>query len=263
VGSPVVAIALDGPVDLAATGAALAWPEVRRYPYGISFDDPDGQRIFVFRFGAVVAVGRERLPDPLRRTLEAASGRRLLVETGDVWSLAVGQGAPARRLRVGWDRVVLPRLSPELVAVTALLLGQSAALERFEATADELVRAAREMSEALVAEGRPPRSLRPLSVQVGRVNRDRLAMAEQLYILDRPEETWEHPDVAALYDQLLENLELLRRREALLSKLSTVESATELVIDLWQSRESSRLEWAIVLLIVFEVVFMMAEALWR
>lgn len=259
---PVVAIALDGPVDLGVTTASLAWPEIRRYPYGVSLSDPDGMTVFVFRFGAVVAVGREHLPDPLRRTLEAASGRQLLGGTGDVWSLVVTTDTPSRRMRVGWDRVVLPRRSPELVAVTALLLGQSAALERFEGTADELVRAAREMSEELVEKGRPPRSLRPLSVQVGRVNRDRLAMAEQLYILDRPEETWEHPDVSLLYDQLLENLELERRREALLSKLRTVESATELVIDLWQSRESSRLEWAIVLLIVFEVAYMLAEAAW-
>lgn len=261
-GSPIVAIALDGRVELAATAAALAWPEVRRYPYGVALEDPDGMRVFVFRFGAVVAVGRRRLPDAMRQALEAASGRQLLVETADVWTIVAGAAAPGRPLRVGWDRVVLPSLTPELVAVTAMLLGQSAAVERFEATADQLVRSAREMSEALVAHGRPPRSLRPLSVQVGRVNRDRLAMAEQLYILDRPEETWEHPDVSALYDQLLDGLELLRRREALLSKLSTVESATELVIDLWQSRESSRLEWAIVLLIVFEVLFMLAEAVW-
>lgn len=258
---PVTAVALDGPVDLARLGTALAWPILRRYPYGLALEAPDATRVYVFTFGAVVHVGNVGVDAALQAAIEAATGRTVLANTADVWRLAVEKGAPTRRVRVGWDRVVLPQLSPDLIAVSAMLLGQSAALERFEATADELVRDAREMSEELVARGRPPWGLRALSIQVGRVNRDRLAMAEQLYILDRPEETWTNPQVAVLYDELLGNLELVHRREALLSKLKTVEGATELVIDLWQGRESRWLEWAIVLLIVFEVVFMVAETL--
>lgn len=258
---PVTAVAFDGRVDLDATVARLGWQLVRRYPYGAALIAPGDDLVYVFSFGALVLVGQPAVESGVQARLEAATGRRLLIDTADSWELAVSSEAPRRRARVGWQRVVLPELSPELTAVTVLLLGQSAALERFEEGADALVRDARGMSEALVERGRPPWGLRALSVQVGRVNRDRLDMAEQLYILDRPEETWVDPAASALYDELLANLELVPRREAILSKLAAVEGATELVIDLWQGRESRWLEWAIVLLIIFEVVLMVGETL--
>lgn len=258
---PVTAVAFDGRVDVDNAVAQLGWQLVRRYPYGAALLTPAEDLVYVFSFGALVLVGQPSVESGVQARLEAATGRRLLIDTADSWELAVSSEAPRRRARVGWQRVVLPELSPELTAVTVLLLGQSAALERFEDGADSLVRDARRMSAQLVERGRPPWGLRALSVQVGRVNRDRLDMAEQLYILDRPEETWVDPAASALYDELLANLELVPRREAILSKLAAVEGATELVIDLWQGRESRWLEWAIVLLIVFEVVLMVGETL--
>lgn len=259
--NPVTAVALDGPVDLEPLRERVGWREVRRYPYGVALETPDGLLCYVFGFGAAVQVGRDHLDPALLRTLETVTGRHALHDTVDTWSLVVEPGAPTTRTRVGWDRVVLPAMTPDLVAVTAMLLGQSAALERFESAAEDLVETALRTSTALALTSRTPWNTRGLVRRVGQVNQIRLSMSAQLYILDRPEETWQDPQVAALYDELLGNLELPQRHQAVLSKLQSVEDATRMVIDLWQGRQSHRLEWAVVLLIVFEIGVTLVEHL--
>jgi len=255
------AVALDGPVDLALVRDRLGWREVRRYAYGLSLQAPDESLVYLFAFGAFVLVNHDGLDEALGRSIEAVTGRRILRHTADTWSLVVDPEVRGARTRVRWDRVVLPGLSPDLVAVTAMLLGQSAALERFEQAADELVEDSLATATRLARTGRTPWGTGRLVRTVGQVNRDRLAMAAQLYILDRPEEAWDDPQVAALYGELLSSLELPQRQQTVLSKLETVESSTQMVIDLWGGRQSHRLEWAITLLIVFEIVLSLLH--WR
>ena len=69
-----------------------------------------------------------------------------------------------------------------------------------------------------------------------------------------PDEAWDDPQVARLFDDLSHNLELGERHKAMLHKLSAVEHGCESAIDLWHGRRSNALEWAIVLLIVVEIV---------
>lgn len=254
-------VALDGGIDTDVVSARIAWPELRRYPYGVALQADQGRVVYLFAFGAVVYEGYAGLDPALQATIEAVSGRRALADTVDVWSLDYDPAARGARVRVGWDRIVLPAPTPELLAATALLLGQSAALERYEHSAEQLIAEARRLAEALVVRGRPPSTSRPLVRQVGRINQDRLAVVAEMYILDRPEETWERPDVATLYDELLAGLELPQRHETLLRKLETVESTTRLVIELWHGRSANQLEWAIVLLIVFEILWTLGEHL--
>jgi uncharacterized Rmd1/YagE family protein len=79
-------------------------------------------------------------------------------------------------------------------------------------------------------------------------------LARWFFPLDRPDWTWEDQTISELYDRLSDNLELHERHDALEHKLASVQSTLEIVIDLWQSRRSRSLEWAIVLLIIAEIV---------
>ncbi len=148
--------------------------------------------------------------------------------------------------------------SPELMAAVALVLAQSAALERYERRAEGLLEEALELSR-MVAGGRVPRSNRGWVRRVGRLTGDRLELARWFYLVDRPEETWEDARVAATYDALFEALELRERHLAMQHELAAVSTSTETVIDLWHGRRSNALEWAIVLLIVVDIVLVVGE----
>lgn len=250
----ITAIALDGRLDLNALRADSEWTHRRSYPYGRSYDIGGGRTLFFLGFGAVVCQGVERIDSPLRDRIEAAVSRHLLPDTEETHFITVDPNRASDAPRVGWDRVVIPELRPELLGAVALLLAQSAALERYELAADALLDEVLALSRDQVRRGRLPRGTKKLIERVGRLTRDRLELARWFFLVDRPEETWEDPQVAHLYDALFTNLELRQRHDAMLHKLGAAERATQATIDMWHGKRSNALEWAIVVLIVVEIV---------
>lgn len=254
------AVALDGRYDVGRAVAELGWGEVRRTSSGRVVAVPGGGALYLFGFGAVVFEGEGWKDLGLRERVDAATEAKVLPETAETFRVRVEPGRSEAAPRVGWDQVALAEGSPELVAAVALVLGQSAALERYERRAEGLLEEALELSR-LVAGGRVPRSNRELVRRVGRLTGDRLELARWFYLVDRPEETWEDARVAATYDALFEALELRERHQAMQHKLAAVGTSTETVIDLWHGRRSNALEWAIVLLIVVDIVLVVGEKL--
>ncbi len=253
-GKPTTAIALDGRVDIAAAAQRLVWPELRRYAYGSVYHVEAQGRLYLFTFGAVVQEGVDTLDEEVLSVLEEAVGRKFLHETEETYHVIISSDQVGSSPRVGWDQVVIPEGSPELLGAVALLLGQSAALERYEKAADELIDEALLLAHELRQFGRIPRASRAQIRRVGRFTTDRLELARLFYLIDQPEETWEDRSVAVLYNALFSNLELKERHQAVLQKLQAVENVTDSVINVWQARVSNRLEWAIVLLFVLEIV---------
>jgi uncharacterized Rmd1/YagE family protein len=248
------AIALDGRVDLVAATQRLAWGVVRHYAYGVSFDAGEFGRVFLFDFGAVVVDGLGKIDPALSETIEKSVGRQPFPETTETYFVTVDPERAQMQPRVGWDQVVIPSREPGLVAAVALLLGQSAAIERYEKAADDLIESALPRARFLAERGRVPGESKALIQRIGRLTTDRLELANLFYLLDRPEETWDDPRTAQLYDSLFANLELKDRHVAMLQKLEAVERVTDLTLNIWLGHLSNRLEWAIVVLIVVELV---------
>ncbi|HMQ21669.1 MAG TPA: RMD1 family protein [Planctomycetota bacterium] len=262
---PITTVALDRRVDLAALVPAATWRELRRYAYGITYAiDAQGSVdvvLHVFACGAAVCEGIERFGPALRLDIEAATGRSFLTRTEETYTIAVDPERAEVSTRVAWDRVVIPERRNELVSAVALLLGQSAALERYEIEADSIIERTLALSRELAQHGRLPRSLNALVGRIGKMFEDRLELARWFFLVDRPEATWENPRVAQLFDALFANLELRQRHDAILHKLGAAEHVTQMAIDLWHGRRSNALEWAIVILIVIEIVFAFAGIL--
>ncbi|MEY4675141.1 MAG: hypothetical protein RL148_2925 [Planctomycetota bacterium] len=253
-GVPITAIALDQRVDLATVSARMGLPERRRLAYAVVHDAPGGGCLWTFAFGAVVHDYARELDAELRKRIEQATGARFLQETSETYTVSVDPQHSPVAPRVGWDQVVIPERSAELLGAVALLMAQSAALERYERAADTLLDQVLVVARDLASLGRLPMRTRELVRRIGQLMRDRLELARWFYLADRPEGTWEHPRVAEVYDALFTNLELAQRHAAMLHKLAACESATDSVVDLWQGRRSRFLEWGILVLIVVEIL---------
>lgn len=253
-GDPITTVALDGKIDVALSSTRLRWPELRRYPYGSVYGLEGGGRLFLFGFGAVVHEGAERLDEPLLKVIEAATEQRYLVETAETYYVKIDPTAEEQSPRVGWDQVVIREKSQELSGAVALLLGQSAALERYELAANGLLDDALDLTRGLALRGTTPRGTRNQIRRVGRIMTDRMELARWFHLVDKPAETWEDARIARLYDALFRNLELKERHDAMVYKLHAVETVMEMFIDVWTSRRSLALEYSIVALIVFEIV---------
>lgn len=250
------AFAVDGRVEL-RTRDRDAEPELLlRSPQRFVYARGE-QRVHVFALGAVVVVGAHVLDDELRAFVERCTERAVLVETVDRYALAIDE--QARRARVEWDRIVVPRLDDEVIDAVALVLARSAGLERYERGAEPLLEQGLTLAREIAGHGRTPFGLRPMIRRIAGLTVSRLELARWFVHLDRPESAWEDPVVDQLYDLVVRHLELAERHEALMHRIGSLEHGLSAIVAVWEGRRSRFLEWAIVWLIVVEIVLAFAE----
>ena len=94
-------------------------------------------------------------------------------------------------------------------------------------------------------------------VQVAKTRGFKTPLFDQL--TEKPEITWDRPDLDRLYERLAREYELAERDRALTRKLDLVASTAGTYLDLIHTRQNLRLELYIVLLIVFEILFTLGE----
>ena len=80
-----------------------------------------------------------------------------------------------------------------------------------------------------------------------------------MYIFDSPEETWEDEELNKLDQGLKKTFELQARFRNVQEGLAIVKENLDLLKDLLQNRNSARLEWIIIILIMVEVVNLILE----
>jgi uncharacterized Rmd1/YagE family protein len=78
----------------------------------------------------------------------------------------------------------------------------------------------------------------------------------------RPEFLWEYPALEPLYLRLEDEFEIGERYAALERKLALTSRTVSTVLELLQNHRSMRVEWYIVILIVFEILLTFYEMFW-
>jgi uncharacterized Rmd1/YagE family protein len=73
-------------------------------------------------------------------------------------------------------------------------------------------------------------------------------------VADKPDAVWDRADLERLYARLQEEYELRERAEALTRKLKVISDTAEVLTDMIDTKRSLRLEFIIVVLILFEIV---------
>jgi uncharacterized Rmd1/YagE family protein len=73
-------------------------------------------------------------------------------------------------------------------------------------------------------------------------------------MLDTPEFFWDHPELEQFYRRTMHYLDVAKRVDILNKRLAVVHELFEILSNELKHQHSSRLEWAIILLISFEVV---------
>jgi len=76
---------------------------------------------------------------------------------------------------------------------------------------------------------------------------------------DSPELLWDHPELERLWARLRDEFEIRERFAALHGKLNLISRTAETALELLQNRRALRVEWAIVGLIVFEIVLTLVQ----
>lgn len=211
------------------------------------------QRVHLFHFGSIVFW--DFSPADIRLFLLALQTHGFPVSNDLANRYAenyrIERNAPA--LTVSNDSVNYAEASSLHEEIVAMVLAKSIAFEAIEHQVDELLDEMEATIEQL-KRGKLSSSDTALSQLFGRILGYKLNTVSSLMLLDEPDITWENEQAASLFSRMYHLFDLASRYDTIRHKSDTLMNIAEVFSGLVHARRSTRLEWAIILLIVFEII---------
>ncbi|TNJ43851.1 RMD1 family protein [Tamlana fucoidanivorans] len=157
-------------------------------------------------------------------------------------------------LKVQFDSVILPSLDQEMIRLVMLNASQSVALNRYSEITEELLIETNKHTLYLEEKGKLDISGHKLKRFIGKVLNIKNKISENLYIFDSPDITWENEALNRLNLDLKRSFDLKDRYRLIHDRIEIIKENLELFKDIMDHKESSLLEWIIIILIVIEVL---------
>jgi uncharacterized Rmd1/YagE family protein len=143
--------------------------------------------------------------------------------------------------------------------VVAEVLAKSIVLAHYEAEMARAFERLEPVAARLAAGSRPPAGQRALLTELGEAILAQTRIIGRVETGDKPEIVWDDPHMDRLYVRLAREYELAEREGILRRKTALVSDTTGVFIDLLAHRQTLRVEWYIVILIVIEIVLILVE----
>lgn len=250
--SKAIALYLAGNIDISACRQAIG----RQLVFG-DRDElfyADGlQYLYVFRYGIVSFYGFDDVSmnevlEGLKPFCESWNRSEL---TDEMEIELVPDEEPAK---VTNNKIELQKSNVEGMRLALLHLSQSVALDHFEKLSDQIMKETREHTNYLEHHGRLDLGGKKLKRYIARVLNINNQISENLYIFDSPEVVWEDEALDRLDRNLKQIFDLKERYRTIKEQGYIIKENLSLFKDIMDHRESSRLEWIIILLILVEVL---------
>ncbi|HPQ80858.1 MAG TPA: RMD1 family protein [bacterium] len=239
-------------VDRLLGGAAKAQSSSK-----LVYQEGEDGYFFVYRFGSLVFFNVDtKRQGEIMESVRALTGHEPEMITSEEFTAELLPGA---KNEVGFERAILGSVTLECVDLLALTVAQSTALEYFEIKVDDLVRRAGAIGRSLRDKGRLVMRAGEIKRFIGRCMSAKQDLVASLYLLDKPDETWNDEELDALYREASDIFELRDRYRTLDYKLRMIQENLELISELMQHRNANSLELAIIVLIAVEVVLFVLQ----
>jgi uncharacterized Rmd1/YagE family protein len=161
---------------------------------------------------------------------------------------------PDQEMHFGFDTLEAPFISEDVVKIAMLNVAHSVALDFYSQRAHELLSEMQQFTAQMEARGRVSISRKNMLRFIGRALNTKNRIVENLYIFDSPDLTWEDEYLDRIYRGLARTLETQTRFREIEYTFKVVEDNLSVFRELYLHRESSKLEWIIIILICIEVI---------
>lgn len=219
----------------------------------------EGQQgcVVLFRYGVVVLFGLTPVEEMnFLDGLSPLISEPLHEHEIETTELALSGG---QQEGVDGAHILLDEFNIERIQLVAGVLANSVLLSRYEAD----ISASFDLIEPLAADlqrhGKGGNKARELVRHIGDNLVIQSKMVGRAEIMEKPELLWEHPELERLYHRLEDEYELSERHMALERKLELLSRTAETQLELLHTKRSLRVEWYIVILIVFDILLSLYE----
>ena len=234
------------------------------FPFDIYYEDsdevfyemPEGKFIYIFKYGIVSFLNYDEIKIAefllfitsfCKNRFSETLTEELIIETG------------TRENKFGFNKVEIQHAKPDALRLVMLHVSQSVALDYYSEQTNKLLEETHAHTLILEQKGKLDISGRNLKRFIGKTLNLKNRIAENLYILDSPDLTWEDEYLTKLDTGLKNTFDLQVRFRNVEEGLIIVKENLELFRDIMQHRKSTALEWVIIALILVEVINLAVE----
>jgi len=175
-----------------------------------------------------------------------------VIENGEEETLE-GVIVPDQDERVTGEILSLRDSSIPKMQIVAEVIARSVLLAGYEARLNKRFDLVEPLAEK-ISKSRGPRTARQLLETIGSALVTEHDMVGRAEVTEKPELLWEHAELEGLYLMLEDDFELRERDSALVRKIDLVSRTAQTALELLHTKRSLRVEWYIVILIVFEIL---------
>jgi len=220
----------------------------------------DDSYIYIFKYGVVcftncseasMEVFLQRIAPFGKNVFELKLSEEFEVETD------------AKENKFGYNKIEVTKPDVEVIRLIMLNVSQSVALDYFQEQTNLIQEETNEYTMRLEQKGRLSMSRQDLKMYIGKTLNLKNRIAENLYIFDSPPETWEDENLNRIDLGLKRTFDLQERYRDIREGLEIVKENLELFKDLLQYRNSTFLEWIVIILIAVEVLNLLVDKLFR
>ncbi len=216
--------------------------------------------VYVYNFGVVVFFNvsvseRERLLPIIQQG--AAGGE--VTTSGTVsedFTVEVSESSDLVGLHeIGFNKIKVKDLNEAKIRFICGVVAESAALDYFEQTVEELLLRSQRISKNLRDTGDAQLSMRDMARFVGVCLNTKQEIIADLYVIDSPDETWDDLALSRMYEDLKNLFEIETRYKVLDYKLKLIQETVEVILEMLRFTKQTKMEYTIIALIAIEVVW--------
>jgi len=217
----------------------------------------EGKFLNVFNYGIVVLGGYNVLEKSnILKFLSQFYDKNIDKEYSDDFLVEV---KPNEKIAFKHNSISVPELNEKVVRICMLHVGQSVAMDYYESLSYDILEGTKQFTEQLEKYGKikiPKKDLLRFSLATLNIKN---SILDNLYILDNPESVWDDEYLSKVDQGLKDIFEISIRFRDVDYRLRIVENNMKLFTDLLQHRESSFLEWIVIVLIFIEIINIFIE----
>lgn len=206
----------------------------------------------LFRYGVVVFFGVDAIEqtDLIEKLKPLITQPYLHPEVESVEIRIIPDG----REGMEGNTICLQEATVERFQLVAEILGKSVVLARYESQLSQSFDRIEPLAAGLEQNRRIGRDMKALLRHIGGALASEQNMVGRVEVTDKPDLLWERPELERFYLRLEDEFEIRERHAVLERKLDLVTRTAQTILELLHNRRSLRVEWYIVILIVFEIV---------
>ena len=206
--------------------------------------------VYMFNYGVMVFYNfrAEEINQELERLFPEEDKNDLLK---DDFALLLN---PDNDMTIRFNHLSLSSINEGAIKIAMLNLAQSLALLYYDQVSQELLSQIKVFTNTMEEEGKLEIRTKNIQRFIGKALNTQNKIAENLYILDAPPVTWENEYLDNVNKVLSRHFDSGPRYKAIENTFKIVEANLQAFMDLSHHKESSKLEWIIIILILVEIL---------